>query len=899
MLYSWCFRHLLLSIILGNFNVQYTIAIWPLSNVSNIQVLGLFQDIANTSKPTELSVHSRAMFKAAVVLSQQYNIKIDEQYIGWKATQTGGNRIGALSSTCLIMSTSNIVGIIGPTYSREAHIIAEFAKSVRIPVISYGATNPDLSDRNSYPAFYRTVPSDTAAASSIVQLFVRFNWTSSIIIYQNDEFGSGGVEAISHAFSKNKLIVSQTLIFDIATQSIRGDLTDLLSSSSTRIVLLWVETNYTPLVIKYALDCNVLGPQFTWILRSSISLDFFNQTSYPNLIGILSIEPVAGNIVNAPINTSLLNSAYSIWQQYEPETFPGPMKVNYYALFTFDATWALIQSLKQFCSTYTNHSSFCISIVNSSFCYDRLFLNGNSFYNTISLTEFLGVSGSIKFSTNVTDRIDGVYYVIQNIQSSVNGLYFVPVLQWSQSNNWKTYSKTDIIVWPGNSLKSPTGFAGLAGVNLKICVIEALPFTIQTDFLKNNTIKLTGYVPDLIDILKNKMGFIPNIILSQSNQTYNGLVQAVANGVCDLVVGDVTITAARREIVDFSNSIFDNSLRIIIRKSNSIDVDFFSYLRPFSVTLWLTLLAGFIYAAILLCLLERQDNEALKNKSIISSISMSMWYSVGTIMGYGADFHVQTAAGRVLSVGLYMLSLVLVATYTANLASDLTISKSKDFISGIDDIKNGKLSFNRIGILAGSSLEDFYLHEISCGSRNFYPLKSQNEIYIKLLDKTIDVAISDAALLEYVTKKIYCNLTLVGIDFSRSSYGIVIPKQWLYAKDLDVVILSLRESGVLDDLKRKWFEGNLCLDSFSSDKSTSINVGSMSGLLVTFGIITILSLILFAWTKKFFIKKFQWISSCQKNHLFDSQVFHIRHSIKTFSKHKNNSQTTLYDVTRF
>ncbi|CAF4806051.1 unnamed protein product, partial [Rotaria sp. Silwood2] len=172
---------------------------------------------------------------------------------------------------------------------------------------------------------------------------------------------------------------------------------------------------------------------------------------------------------------------------------------------------------------------------------------------------------------------------------------------------------------------------------------------------------------------------------------------------------------------------------------------------------------------------------------------MLMWYSVGTIMGYGAAFHVQTAAGRLLSVGLYMLSLVLVATYTANLASDLTISKSKDLISGIDDIKNGKLSFNRIGILAGSSLEDFYLHEISCGSRNFYPLKSQNEIYIKLLDKTIDVAISDAALLEYVTKKIYCNLTLVGIDFSRSSYGIVIPKQWLYAKDLDVVILSLRE----------------------------------------------------------------------------------------------------------
>ena len=68
------------------------------------------------------------------------------------------------------------------------------------------------------------------------------------------------------------------------------------------------------------------------------------------------------------------------------------------------------------------------------------------------------------------------------------------------------------------------------------------------------------------------------------------------------------------------------------------------------------------------------------------------------IIGYGADFHVTTAAGRLLTVGLYILSLVLVAAYTANLASDLTISKSQDIISGIDDIKNGKIPFNRIGI---------------------------------------------------------------------------------------------------------------------------------------------------------------------------------------------------------
>ncbi len=58
---------------------------------------------------------------------------------------------------------------------------------------------------------------------------------------------------------------------------------------------------------------------------------------------------------------------------------------------------------------------------------------------------------------------------------------------------------------------------------------------------------------------------------------------------------------------------------------------------------------------------------------MMSAIGMSMWYSFGNLVGYGVDFHAQTAAGRIITAGLYVLSLILVATYTANLASDLTI----------------------------------------------------------------------------------------------------------------------------------------------------------------------------------------------------------------------------------
>ncbi|CAF2526160.1 unnamed protein product [Rotaria sp. Silwood2] len=829
------------------------------------------------------------MFKAAVLLSQQYNLTIEGQSIGWQTAETSGNVINALSSTCRAILTSNIVGIVGPALSREAHVIANFAQTIGIPVISYSATDPELSDRNVYPAFYRTVPSDNTAALLITKLFIRFNWTSCIIIYQNDAFGSGGEKVTTQAFHSNGLIVKKSIVFDITTHQIRGNLKNELISSSTRLVILWAESTYTFLILQYAIDHDILGPEFTWILLSNVALNSFDRNSYQKLIGILVIEPTIGDAVNTPINSTLLDAAYNIWEQYEPESFPGPKKVNNHALFAFDATWSLIQSLEQLCSLTNTWSSSCISIFNSSFCFDHRFLRSNTLFDTTINTTFLGVSGPIQFSVNVTDRINGSYYLVKNIQQYENYIDYVSVLEWSESDDWKLSLRRSVIVWPGNTLIPPTGHASLSSIRLRIGVIESKPFTMITNVIDEfgqSTTKLIGFVPDLIDLLQEKMKFIPEILLAPSNQTYAGLVRAVANDDYDIVIGDVTITAGRRTEVVFSNSIFDNSLRIIMRKNTDDSVDFLSFLRPFSFSLWILLCITSIYAGTLICLLERPENEALQDKSIISSAAMCLWYAIGTIMGYGADFHASTAAGRLLTLGLYFLSLVLVATYTANLASDLTISKSKSIISGIDDIKNGKIPFNRIGVRAGTASEEYYLREISGGNRNYYPLKSRQELYESLLNNIIDASFLDTGVGEYATNTIYCNLTLVGADFDKGAFGVVLPKQWVYGQELDVSILSLRESGALDDLKRKWFQTSSCPDS--SVASTGAAIETMSGLFLTFAMISVLSIFLFAWKRRFAIRDYLLKRICRKISLAFQDTSMIRRSTE-ISKYSGNS----------
>lgn len=116
-----------------------------------------------------------------------------------------------------------------------------------------------------------------------------------------------------------------------------------------------------------------------------------------------------------------------------------------------------------------------------------------------------------------------------------------------------------------------------------------------------------------------------------------------------------------------------------------------------------------------------------------------------------------------------------------------------------------------------------------------------------------------AGVAEYITSSVYCNLTAVGESFDNSVFGIVTPKEWIYAHDLDVNILSLRELGILDQLRQKWFKVNNCYKS--SDTSTEMIIESMSGLFLTFGVICILSLLLFAWKKRCFEKLFSRIKT--------------------------------------
>ena len=787
------------------------------------------------------------MFKAAVSLARAFNISFDGQSIGWQVAEADDEVITALGRACSTLSTTALAGIVTSGLSREAHFISRLARRIGIPVVAYVASD--------HPNSYRTSPSGKSAASAIVKLFHRYNWTSCILIHQNDVFGSSGATVLTEAFELNGLVIRDSIVFDVTK---RDNLSDRLMNSTTKVVVLWADPIFTSTIVRDAANNNLLGPRFIWILRGSISFNNFTLPMLQASIGMLSVEPVSADVVGAPFNASLLNAAYDMWKRYEPDSFPGEKNVSPYALFAFDATWLLIRSLQQLCSSTIIHPSHpCPLFRNSSSCFDEQSMNSTSLFEKISMTKFLGVSGPIDYHPNGTDRIEGIHYVARNAQSSPEGIQFVRVLKYSAPGGWEAFHLAHNILWPGVSYTVPTDRTAMTSVKLRIGIIESVPFTMIESTVDEHGQKksyFVGYIPDLIELLRKRMGFLPELVLVSTNTSYTSLIVRVIGGECDVLVGDVTVTSARRELVAFSTSIFDNSVRLIVRKPTSDQVDFFSYLKPFSLSLWMAILAITICTSILFCLVERHGNEALRDRSTVSMGAMSVWYSLGNIMGYGVDFHVTTISGRILTIALYILSIVLVASYTANLASNLTRSQRRYIISSIDDLRQGRIPHHRIGIRVGTRNEDFFMREISGGGRTFYPLYSSQEIVDRLLSRDIDASVIDSGTGEYMTNNVYCNLTLVGPGFDTSTYGIVFPKNWPYAQDFDVNLLALRESGDLHNLRKRWFEANHCDDVVETPNAMSIE--SMAGLFLTVGVIVAIALLSLLWTRRMAIKNY-------------------------------------------
>ena len=125
--------------------------------------------------------------------------------------------------------------------------------------------------------------------------------------------------------------------------------------------------------------------------------------------------------------------------------------------------------------------------------------------------------------------------------------------------------------------------------------------SIESDSVSDN---YEGYFIDLVDAVAKTAELNYTLHLDDITH-YNDLVQALVDNKTDLVVADLSITKERLKVIDFSIPLMTNGLSILMKKPSTTDPNPFSFMSPFSLSIWVYILAAYLAVSFLLALITR------------------------------------------------------------------------------------------------------------------------------------------------------------------------------------------------------------------------------------------------------------------------------------------------------
>lgn len=429
--------------------------------------------------------------------------------------------------------------ILGPQGSKEVTFFAEVGAKVHVPIISFTARTPALSfSENRY--FVRTTQDDEVQAQALAAICKGFEWPEVFVLYEDTDYGNQFVSLLNKAFQEVKIGFAYTVAEDA---NILKQLREL-KRKRTRVFLVHMSPSLGYRLFALAKRLGMMTEEFAWIITDNLSnfmnsVDSFTRDCMEGVVGIRSYVSHSRN----------LESFQERWKRNMIlKNNTGPiMELNVYGLWAYDAVTALAIAVEK------------IGPVNSTSLYLNTWKNGtddtnlriSSFgtrlVNEISSTKFRGLSGDFKL---VDGKLKPSPFEIFNVMGSGErrlGFWTRDrgiIRELSSGAGAKTYSTSmkelKKVVWPGDSVTRPKGWAIPATGNLRVGIPWKYGFTefvnVTIDPATNHT-NATGFS---IDIFLAALKVLPFPIryeflhyndTKHGNWSYDGMLQEIPHQV--------------------------------------------------------------------------------------------------------------------------------------------------------------------------------------------------------------------------------------------------------------------------------------------------------------------------------------------------------------------------------
>lgn len=122
------------------------------------------------------------------------NITIGAKIFDTCRSQTiAADRAKDIIKYTLLDEPKPLVGVIGPFKSDVSIAVANLLRVFEIPQISYGSSSVELSDKELYRNFFRTVPPDSFQAQALADVLRHYGWTYVHTINSHGNYGRKGM----------------------------------------------------------------------------------------------------------------------------------------------------------------------------------------------------------------------------------------------------------------------------------------------------------------------------------------------------------------------------------------------------------------------------------------------------------------------------------------------------------------------------------------------------------------------------------------------------------------------------------------------------------------------------------------------------------------------------------
>lgn len=749
---------------------------------------------------------------------------------------------------CSLLKTG-VVAILGPLKGAASQHVQAICDSFEVPHIEI---KPDLNLRRDDLAI-NLYPSYDVLARAYIDLIQAWNWTSFAVVYESSEAMirlQDIFKELSGLYAKKWTIK----LFQLQPNTQFRDLFWNVKKSGENNIILDVSRERMFNCLKHAQQVGLMTEKQSYLITSldlqSIDLEdyMYGRTKITGLQFVDFKSKTLEKIMNQ------LNRDPSSRSALEVKSDTGYLKYTdllVQSALIYDAVSLLASGIRELDSGQSINAQ-SITCENSG----ETWQYGSSIINYMRSMSFDGVTGRISFDQS--GRRSGVNFNV--IALSENGLEYI--------GKWVENANVSLDIDPVKFNRFYVAEADAIDT-LVVTTKRTQPYFMlkSTPNKQEGNNQYEGYAVDLIHELSRIVGFKyrfkevddgkygvkdqhPN-----GTEYWNGMIGEIISGKADLAIVDLTITSSREEAVDFTLPFMNTGISILFKKPTNKVTTLFSFLSPFSLDVWIYVVCAYSGVSVILFIVGRispyewtnpypcrQEDSAVIQNSF--SLLNSFWFTIGSLMQQGSDLAPKSMSTRSMAGIWYFFTLIMISSYTANLAAFLTVEKIVYPIENAKDLsEQTEIKYGCID--SGSTRTFFQFSQIEI-YRKIYRFMEDHKTYVRSNEEGKErveqgnfAYFMESTSIEYITER-NCNLTQIGSPLDSKNYGIATRKVSNYKKPyrtlLSQAILQLQENGMLHVLKNRWWKERhgvgTCSDDGKGGGVTELSLANVGGVFV-------------------------------------------------------------------